>query len=114
MVLAVPMTMQVPWPGASWPLACWISSPLSSPARNAPHRRRQSVHAPSLCPWKCPVSMGPTGSTTAGTSALTAAISCAGTVLSQPPMSTTASIGWARIISSVSIAMRLRSSMLVG
>ena len=50
----------------------------------------------------------------AGTSALTAAMSCAGTVLSQPPISTTASIGWARIISSVSIAMRLRRNMLVG
>ena len=34
-----------------------------------------------------------------------APISCAGTVLSQPPISTTASIGWARIISSVSIAI---------
>ena len=35
-------------------------------------------------------------------------------VLSQPPMRTTASIGWARTISSVSIAMRLRRNMLVG
>ena len=41
-------------------------------------------------------------------------MSCAGTVLSQPPISTTASIGWARIISSMSIAMRLRNIMLVG
>ena len=38
----------------------------------------------------------------------------AGTVLSQPPINTTASIGWARIISSVSIAIRLRRYMLVG
>ena len=51
---------------------------------------------------------------TAGTSALTAAISWAGTVLSQPPIKTTASIGWARIISSVSMAIRLRRNMLVG
>ncbi len=43
-----------------------------------------------------------------------APISCAGTVLSQPPISTTASIGCARIISSVSIAIRLRRYMLVG
>ena len=43
-----------------------------------------------------------------------APISCAGTVLSQPPISTTASIGCARIISSVSIDMRLRRNMLVG
>ncbi len=41
-------------------------------------------------------------------------MSCAGTVLSQPPTSTTASMGWARIISSVSIAMRLRNIRLVG
>ena len=41
-------------------------------------------------------------------------MSWAGTVLSQPPISTTASIGWARIISSVSMAMRLRNIMLVG
>ncbi len=50
----------------------------------------------------------------AGTSALAAPISSAGTVLSQPPTSTTESIGWARIISSASIAMRLRRNMLVG
>jgi hypothetical protein len=58
--------------------------------------------------------MGPVMSWIAGTSALTAAISWAGTVLSQPPISTTASMGCARIISSVSIAMRLRRNMLVG
>ena len=44
----------------------------------------------------------------------TAPISCAGTVLSQPPISTTASIGCARIISSVSIDIRLRYFRLVG
>ena len=38
----------------------------------------------------------------------------AGMVLSQPPTSTTASIGWARISSSVSIAMRLRRYIDVG
>ena len=41
-------------------------------------------------------------------------MSWAGRVLSQPPISTTESIGWARIISSVSIDMRLRRNMLVG
>ena len=51
---------------------------------------------------------------TAGRSAEIAPISWAGTVLSQPPISTTASIGCARIISSVSIAIRLRRNMLVG
>ncbi len=39
---------------------------------------------------------------------------CAGSVLSQPPISTTASIGWARISSSVSIAIRLRRYIEVG
>jgi hypothetical protein len=41
-------------------------------------------------------------------------MSWAGTVLSQPPISTAASIGWARIISSVSMAIRLRRYMEVG
>ena len=50
----------------------------------------------------------------AGSPAEAAPINWAGTVLSQPPISTTASIGWARIISSVSIDMRLRRYMLVG
>ena len=61
-----------------------------------------------------PVSIGPVTSWIAGTPALAAAMSWAGTVLSQPPISTTASMGWARIISSVSIAIRLRKSMVVG
>src|SRR4249919_118189 len=52
--------------------------------------------------------------TTVGKSAETAAMICAGKVLSQPPISTTASIGWARIISSVSIAIRLRRYIEVG
>ena len=47
-------------------------------------------------------------------SAESAPISSAGTVLSQPPTSTTASIGWARIISSTSMLMRLRNIRLVG
>ncbi len=58
--------------------------------------------------------MGPVGSTMAGRSALAAAITCAGRVLSQPPMRTTESMGCARIISSVSIAIRLRRNMEVG
>ena len=52
--------------------------------------------------------MGPATSCTAGTPAEAAPISCAGTVLSQPPTSTTASMGWARIISSTSMDIRLR------
>ena len=58
--------------------------------------------------------MGPVTNWIAGRPAEAAPISCAGTVLSQPPISTTASIGWARIISSTSIDIRLRNIMLVG
>ena len=52
--------------------------------------------------------------TTVGKSADSAAMICAGSVLSQPPITMTASIGWARIISSVSIAIRLRRYIEVG
>src|ERR1700756_684231 len=58
--------------------------------------------------------MGPTGMTTVGKSAETAAMICAGKVLSQPPITITESIGCARIISSVSIAIRLRTYIEVG
>src|ERR1700740_3523099 len=58
--------------------------------------------------------MGPTGITTVGRWAETAAMICAGSVLSQPPITITASIGCARIISSVSIAIRLRTYIEVG
>ena len=114
MVEAVPITMQVPEVGIR--LSCARSRFASSrvPARKAAHSRRQSVQAPSRAPSWRPASIGPTGSTIAGTSALTAPISSAGIVLSQPPISTTASTGSARSISSVSIDMRLRSSIEVG
>ena len=72
------------------------------------------MQAPSRSPSCVVVSIGPTGTTIAGRSTLAMAISCAGIVLSQPPIATTASIGCARSISSVSIAMRLRRYMLVG
>lgn len=61
-----------------------------------------------------PVRIGPVTSWIAGTPAEAAPISRAGNVLSQPPIRTTASIGWAQIISSMSIAIRLRRYMLVG
>ena len=69
--------------------------------------------APSLCPLCRPVDIGPVTTWIAGTFADAAPINCAGTVLSQPPISTTESIGCAEIIS-VSIAIRLRYIMLVG
>lgn len=58
--------------------------------------------------------IGPATSWIAGSPAEIAPISCAGTVLSQPPSSTTESIGWARTISSTSIDMRLRNFSEVG
>ena len=63
---------------------------------------------------RCPVSIGPPGTTTAGRSTDAAAMSSAGIVLSQPPSSTTPSIGLARSISSIAIAARLRQSIAVG
>jgi hypothetical protein len=58
--------------------------------------------------------MGPVGRMIAGISLLAAAMTCAGMVLSQPPIRITESIGWARTISSVSIAIRLRRNIEVG
>ena len=58
--------------------------------------------------------MGPPVRAMAGTPALAAPMSCAGTVLSHPPTSTTASSGLERIISSTSIDMRFRYSIVVG
>ena len=114
MVEAVPITMQVPPVVASADRTSMISLSSSSPARCRAHMPRQSVQAPSRWPRHELVSIGPATSCTAGTSAEIAAISWAGTVLSHPPRSTTASIGWAVISSSVSIAIRLRKSIEVG
>src|ERR1700688_4366514 len=50
MVEAVPITMQVPTDGARRPLTASISTSSISPARYFPHRRRQSVQAPSTSP----------------------------------------------------------------
>ena len=49
-VLAVPITMQVPTDGASRPLTTSISASSILPARCCAHRRRQSVQAPSTSP----------------------------------------------------------------
>ena len=114
MVLAVPITAQLPAVVARLPSICAISSSETSFARYFAQKRRQSVQAPRRSPWNSIGSIGPPTSCTAGRSADAAPISSAGTVLSQPPTSTTESIGWARIISSTSIDIRLRNIMLVG
>ena len=108
MVLAVPITAQVPAVTAKRPSTSAISSASTAPARYLAQKPRQSVQAPSRWPLCRPVLIGPVTSWMAGRLAEAAPMSCAGTVLSQPPTSTTASIGCAPIISSVSMAMRLR------
>ena len=55
-VLAVPITMQVPAVGASWPPTASISAASSSPARCIAQKRRQSVQAPRRSPRWLPVS----------------------------------------------------------
>ena len=114
MVLAVPITAQVPAVVARLPSTASMPSSSMPPARYFAQKRRQSVHAPSRSPCQGLASIGPVTSWTAGRSAEAAPISCAGTVLSQPPISTTASMGCARIISSMSIDIRLRNIRLVG
>src|SRR6185295_9189101 len=58
--------------------------------------------------------LGPPLTAIAGTSQLAAPISSAGVVLSQPTISTTASIGLPRIASSTSMLARLRVNIAVG
>ena len=114
MVEAVPMTMQVPPVKQSADSTSAISASVSRPARYEAQRRLQSVQAPRRSPRHIPVSMGPATTETAGISALTAAMIWAGSVLSHPESRTTASMGCARIISSVSIAARFLKSIVVG
>ncbi len=84
------------------------------PPRTSSLNRQTSVPQPSATPWNVPVSIGPPGMTTAGRSTEAAAISSDGIVLSQPPRSTTPSIGLPRSISSVAIAAMFRHSIAVG
>ena len=113
-VLAVPITPQVPIVGTSWLFASAMAASSRSPARYCAHSRRQSVQAPTRSPKKLPVSIGPLTSWTKGSLALSAPIICAGTVLSHPPTKMQPSSGNAFIISSVSIAIRLRRYIDVG
>jgi len=113
-VEAVPIVLQ-------WPLLriiadslCRRSSSVISLARTSSTKRHTSVPHPIGAPRKWPVIIGPPGMTTAGTSTEATAISSAGMVLSQPPSRTTPSTGFARRISSISIAARLRNSIAVG
>lgn len=108
MVEAVPMVMQCPADRFSDDSNSVNSSCDTVPARSSSVIRQMSVPEPTSRPLNLPLSMGPPVRTIAGTPALAAPISAAGVVLSQPVSSTTASIGLARICSSISIAARLR------
>ena len=69
MVLAVPITAQVPVVVASRPSIVSIASAETSPARNFAQKRRQSVQAPRRSPSWRPVIIGPATSWIAGTPA---------------------------------------------
>ena len=84
------------------------------PARNSAQYFHESLPLPSVLPRQLPRSMGPPGMKTAGRFIDTAPMISAGVVLSQPPISTQPSAGYERSNSSVSIARKLRYSMVVG
>ena len=114
MVEAVPMVLQCPRLRIIDDSERRKSSAARVPARTSSLSRQTSVPQPSAWPRKVPFSIGPPGITTAGRSTLAAAISSDGMVLSQPPSSTSPSIGLARNISSMAIAAMFRHSMAVG
>ena len=114
MVLAVPITMQCPGDR-------YIASSMESysccvmfPALSSAQYLLQSVHDPNSSPRQFPLSCGPPVMINAGRSADAAPINIAGVVLSHPASNTTPSMGNPRIISSTSIAIRLRYSIDVG
>jgi hypothetical protein len=114
MVEAVPMVMQVPGERLMPLSADMNSGRVISPARTASENFHTSVPEPMSLPRNLPFSIGPVETTTVGRSTLAAPIIWPGVVLSQPPSSTTPSIGLPRIDSSTSMASRLRNSMAVG
>ena len=74
MVLAVPITEQVPTLATSWLLTLEISSESISSARYLAQNRRQSVHAPTRSERCDPVSIEPVTSEMADTPAEAAPI----------------------------------------
>ncbi len=106
--------MQVPrerdMPASAWKKC----SSLMVPARTSSEKRQTSVPEPMSLPRNLPFSIGPDDTTIVGKPTLAAPRIWPGVVLSQPPSSTTPSIGLARIDSSTSIASRLRNSIVVG
>jgi len=89
----VPIVLQWPADGAE---AVAMSMNFCSSISPAARRRRPfqiAAPEPTSSPSNQPSSIGPPDSTMAGMSTVAAAISWAGVVLSQPVVSTTASIG---------------------
>ena len=108
MVLAVPMVMQWPCERAMPCSTSVQSSSLMLPARSSSQYFQASEPLPSGSPCQLPRSIGPAGKKIAGRFMEIAPISRPGVVLSQPPISTTPSIGWLRSSSSHSMARKLR------
>jgi hypothetical protein len=108
MVDAVPMVMQVPNERAMPSSISFQAQSSRLPARFSAQYFQTSLPLPSTSPRQLPRSIGPADTKMAGRFALVAPMISPGTVLSQPPRRTTPSTGLARMISSVSMASRLR------
>ncbi|GAA4773673.1 hypothetical protein GCM10025784_21620 [Citricoccus nitrophenolicus] len=111
MVVAVPITLQVPTPTLTLPSSAAQAPSSSSPTRRCSHSGHTSSTVNSRFAPKQETGRGPAATTMAGTPALSAPMIWAGMVLSQPPSSTTPSMGEARTISSTSMDIRLRRYM---
>src|SRR5580698_8111446 len=114
MVEAVPMVLQVPIERVMLDSSSIKSSAVIFPRRYSSQYFFVWVPAPVLTPRHCPLDIGPAGQKIVGSPMLIAPISSPGTDLSQPPSSTTPSMGCERNNSSVSIARKLQYSMVVG
>ena len=87
------MVLQWPSDGADAAAASRNCFSSISPAASLRRERQITVPEPTSSPSCQPSSIGPPDSTIAGMSTVEAAMICAGVVLSQPVVSTTASIG---------------------
>src|SRR5215510_1446222 len=90
---AVPIVLQWPSEGADAAAASRNCFSLISPAASLRRERQITVPEPTRSPSCQPSSIGPPESTMAGISTVEAAMIPDGVVLSQPVVSTTASIG---------------------
>ena len=113
-VEAVPIVLQAPVPQFRHASRARQPSSPSRPVRRSSQSRHSAVAVPIRSPRKTAAGRAPPVTTTVGMSALAAPMIAPGTVLSQLARMTIPSSGLARIISSISIASRLRYSMEVG